>query len=92
MNVFLAAPKLEGDIAAGITAAWADRLHESLRDFSGITVVPFLGKDAVRAKVEIALKEDKENKGILDLSIMEKKINFYRRMIKRSSIEKTSAF
>lgn len=66
MKVFLVAPILDDNPATEITIEWAVHLEELLCDLGdeNMIVVPFLGKEAVRVKVEAALKKDKNNKGI----------------------------
>lgn len=64
INVILAAPQLEDDRATAITIKWAEQLKEAISHLEHIVLVPFLGKDAVREKIEPFLKKDIESRGI----------------------------
>lgn len=59
MKIFLVAPQMKNDRATRITVTWAKGLRKSLQKIGGYSLVSFLGKGAVRKKVESALKEDK---------------------------------
>jgi hypothetical protein len=64
MKVFLVAPQLENDRATEITVKWASQFNEAIGKLDDISVISFLGKHAVRIKVETALKEDEGKKGV----------------------------
>jgi hypothetical protein len=64
MNLFLVAPQLEDDRATKITVKWASQLNEAIGKLDNIAVTTFLGKHAIRVKVEAALKKDEGKKGI----------------------------
>jgi hypothetical protein len=64
MKIFLVAPQIENDPATRITVTWAKDLRKSLQKIGKYSLVSFLGKGAVRKKVESALKKDEGAPGI----------------------------
>ncbi len=64
VKVFLVAPQLPDDLATELTIKWATQLKKSLSSMKRIKLVSFLGKDALRANMELELKKHLGKPGI----------------------------
>jgi len=64
MNVILVAPQIPNDEATKCTVEWAFQLKAALTNMDKINLVTFIGKNALRKKVESVLKKDIGNDGL----------------------------
>ncbi len=63
INVILVAPQIKNDLPTKITTDWAVQLSGFIKANSDYTLAAFLREDAVRSKVEDALRRQKNQPG-----------------------------
>ncbi|MDM8536881.1 toll/interleukin-1 receptor domain-containing protein [Desulfobacterales bacterium HSG17] len=65
LKLFLVAPQMPDDLATEYTISWARQLNDSVQKMNNVELISVLGQDAVRTNVEVELKKDCGNSGLL---------------------------